>query len=162
MARGVKDERRSARQLWIISRVLRRSRRKGWDDEKTAAVIHISLLPSRVKYGVVGPCFYCGDDLASSVDHMAPLSKGGSDDAENAVSSCWPCNDLKGTSPLEWFLWVHPYGSDRAREIAYVEDMERLGLTRCRGPVIAGFNDAASGAWQLPRMVDDAESEPWS
>ena len=96
MPRGVRDAGRVAVQDLIIRRVLKRSKRKGWDDAMTAAVIQASLRPSRVKYRVVGPCFYCGDDLADSVDHMTPLLLGGADTPENCVSACWPCNDAKG------------------------------------------------------------------
>lgn len=36
-------------------------------------------------------CAYCGD-VASTVDHLVPLSRGGSNDRENLAASCLACN----------------------------------------------------------------------
>lgn len=44
-------------------------------------------------------CHYCGDELhllESTVDHVIPRSRGGSDEIENLVLSCGPCNRAKG------------------------------------------------------------------
>lgn len=38
---------------------------------------------------------------ATTVDHLIPASRGGSDDDDNLVSACWPCNCKKGTRSLE-------------------------------------------------------------
>ena len=48
-------------------------------------------------------CFYCDRDLKSSfydwmsiqIDHIIPVSKGGSDDLSNRVTSCNVCNAMK-------------------------------------------------------------------
>lgn len=115
MPRGVRDEGRAVRQRLIIESVLRRSRRLGWDDAYLTQVLMTSLRPARVQFGVVGPCFYCGTELADSVDHIHPVSDGGTDDRGNLVSACWPCNYLKGAGDIGDFLWFHPYGSDQVR-----------------------------------------------
>lgn len=44
-------------------------------------------------------CFYCGD-RATSVDHVIPASRGGSDRDDNLVACCWPCNQRKGARIL--------------------------------------------------------------
>lgn len=48
-------------------------------------------------------CRYCGktpeDGVTLEADHIQPLSKGGSDDMENLVTSCMDCN--RGKSNLE-------------------------------------------------------------
>lgn len=36
---------------------------------------------------------------ATSVDHVIPTSRGGSDDDSNLVACCWPCNRRKGNRP---------------------------------------------------------------
>ena len=36
-------------------------------------------------------CAYCGDD-ANTVDHIIPISKGGTDDPMNLVAACSRCN----------------------------------------------------------------------
>ena len=44
-----------------------------------------------------GKCFYCRKKLGKKyhVDHVTPLSKGGSDGPENLVIACGPCNLTK-------------------------------------------------------------------
>lgn len=39
-----------------------------------------------------GPCAYCGYDLPTQVDHVIPLSRGGTDDRSNLVPACKSCN----------------------------------------------------------------------
>ena len=39
-------------------------------------------------------CHYCGQS-ANTVDHLIPLSKGGTDDVTNLVACCGPCNSGK-------------------------------------------------------------------
>lgn len=51
-------------------------------------------------------CVYCGDPLPKSnatMDHVVPLSRGGSNGIENIVPACRPCNASKGNRLLgEW------------------------------------------------------------
>ena len=39
-------------------------------------------------------CHYCGQE-ANTVDHLIPISKGGTDEATNMVAACNPCNSGK-------------------------------------------------------------------
>jgi 5-methylcytosine-specific restriction endonuclease McrA len=39
-------------------------------------------------------CHYCGQE-ATTVDHVIPISKGGTDEAQNMVAACNPCNSGK-------------------------------------------------------------------
>lgn len=42
-------------------------------------------------------CVYCGrGDLPLTLDHVLPRSRGGTDDWENLVAACLPCNNKKG------------------------------------------------------------------
>jgi 5-methylcytosine-specific restriction endonuclease McrA len=102
MPRGVRDQGRRVRARIIVERVLARGRRKGWTDAQTATVVVASLTPNRVTFGIVGPCFYCGSDLASTVDHLVPVISGGSDDPWNLVSCCVSCNSLKHDDEWQW------------------------------------------------------------
>lgn len=54
-----------------------------------------------------GKCYYCGICVGNTyhVDHVVPLSRGGSDDPENIVIACVACNCSKGDKLLEeWEL----------------------------------------------------------
>lgn len=47
-------------------------------------------------------CVYCGQ-IATSVDHVVPISRGGSDSPENLVPCCRSCNSRKNRrTPQEW------------------------------------------------------------
>ncbi|QPB09793.1 hypothetical protein CPT_Shady_032 [Streptomyces phage Shady] len=47
-------------------------------------------------------CAYCGN-RAEHLDHVVPLSKGGTDTESNIVPACAPCNLSKGAKTLaEW------------------------------------------------------------
>ena len=39
-------------------------------------------------------CHYCGQE-ANTVDHLIPISKGGTDEATNMVACCSTCNSSK-------------------------------------------------------------------
>ncbi len=50
-----------------------------------------------------GLCAYCLAAKATERDHVVPISRGGSDDIENIVPSCLPCNRGKqDRTPSEW------------------------------------------------------------
>lgn len=40
-------------------------------------------------------CSYCGDNNATTVDHIFPRSRGGKDTWENTCAACQPCNYKK-------------------------------------------------------------------
>lgn len=51
-------------------------------------------------------CVYCGcteEEMTLCLDHVIPLSRGGSNTADNLVVACFPCNTDKGArTPSEW------------------------------------------------------------
>ena len=50
-------------------------------------------------------CFYCGKDgVKLELEHMTPLSRGGSHTAENVAPACRLCNAHKHTQTAEEFL----------------------------------------------------------
>jgi hypothetical protein len=52
-------------------------------------------------------CTYCGrrtPEVILEVDHMIPESRGGTDNPENLVTSCFECNRGKGSALLETIL----------------------------------------------------------
>lgn len=49
-------------------------------------------------------CRYCGRKtprVVLEIDHVIPVSKGGTDDQENLVTSCWECNRGKSDVSLD-------------------------------------------------------------
>jgi hypothetical protein len=95
---------RTGRQA-IIMALLDRARTHKWSDRRLAEVLSGSLTPSRIRWRISGPCAYCGDEMASTVDHQIPLSRGGLDGPPNVVSCCTSCNIGKGKRTLE--EWPH-------------------------------------------------------
>jgi 5-methylcytosine-specific restriction endonuclease McrA len=53
-----------------------------------------------------GLCCYCGgklSDIGSTLEHIVPSSKGGTDCKHNFAASCPRCNNERGTEPHELF-----------------------------------------------------------
>jgi hypothetical protein len=58
-----------------------------------------------------GPCVYCGDEAQLQVDHVIPLSRGGTDDRDNLAPACKRCNMEKlDFKPEEWREWREQEG----------------------------------------------------
>ncbi len=51
------------------------------------------------------PCIACGSTDKLSIDHLIPLSRGGSHGIGNVATLCQPCNSSK--RELTWFEWKH-------------------------------------------------------
>lgn len=55
------------------------------------------------KYGY--KCYYCGTSLhqsQSTIEHILPSSKGGTNELENLVLACSRCNGTKSDNSIEW------------------------------------------------------------
>ena len=70
-----------------------------------------------------GNCEGCGEhflDRSLTIDHIVPVSKGGTDHLENLQLLCGACNSLKGDRPME-YLWARACdGSLRRLDMAMV------------------------------------------
>jgi 5-methylcytosine-specific restriction endonuclease McrA len=49
-------------------------------------------------------CVPCDGFTEPVVDHKHPRSRGGSDELDNLVASCWKCNHEKLTTPYDEYL----------------------------------------------------------
>lgn len=62
--------------------------------------VKVKPMPWRNKGGV---CVYCGQARRLTVDHIEPVSRGGSNDWSNKAPACTKCNSSKGTlGPLQF------------------------------------------------------------
>ena len=48
-------------------------------------------------------CAYCGRKHPTTLDHVTPRAKGGTQDRNNLIGACGACNLEK--SDLDWFVW---------------------------------------------------------
>lgn len=109
-------------------------------------------------------CTYCGckaPDVELTIDHVLPVSLGGSDDASNLTAACVDCNAGKSSSPadtpmvdavdLKAAMWRRAMAQAAAETIA-AEEEER----RAFAPVEAefeGWYKLGVSEWQSIRMV---------
>ena len=83
-----------------------------------------------------GRCHYCGVDLhpfrTFEVEHVVPISAGGTDELDNLVGSCRACNAKKRAT------------EDRAAAIAYrAREEETTQWCKTCGRVVPAFNRLA-------------------
>jgi len=90
------------RQRWI--RFGRRRRRRLFSQKPSRPSRR--LIPAKTRHYVLArdghACIYCGrrrgPAVALQLDHLYPYSLGGTDDPENLVAACGPCNLAKGVT----------------------------------------------------------------
>ena len=70
-----------------------------------------------IKYSWGGLCAYCRCERATTLDHIKPRSKGGSDLRSNLVPACVECNHSKGSQ--SWLPWYReqPFFSEVVEEL---------------------------------------------
>lgn len=71
-------------------------------------------------------CAYCGTTPLQTqapmhVDHVVPVAEGGTDDPENLITACAPCNMGKSSVPLKRLKYSQPQSIKDAQE--HMEDV---------------------------------------
>lgn len=95
-----KEWRENNRDKVRLQNQTRRSRR-----HNAAGLCTLEQLRARIDfYG--GKCAYCRINLYSDIDHVIPLSKGGSNWPANLRPSCQTCNSSKNDKDLKSWLGV--------------------------------------------------------
>ena len=51
-----------------------------------------------------GICFYCGSVEATTVDHLTPINRGGTDSPTNLTACCKRCNLRKGDKTADEYI----------------------------------------------------------
>jgi 5-methylcytosine-specific restriction endonuclease McrA len=89
------------KELLLAYRMAKRKRWHGW--LRKLARRRVAEIVLRDGYA----CRYCGTTTGYlDVDHVQPLSRGGTSDLENLALACQPCNRLKRSNTLdEWRGW---------------------------------------------------------
>jgi 5-methylcytosine-specific restriction endonuclease McrA len=93
------------------------------------ASIHKSI-KDKVKRRYDYHCAYCGcEPTKLQVDHIIPVVMGGTDDIENLIPSCAPCNNYKSSWTIEQFRTNLELQVERARKQSVNFRLaERFGL----------------------------------
>lgn len=85
-------------------------------------------------------CVYCGAgaeqrDVALTIDHVVPVTRGGTNHARNLVTCCKECNDSKGNLRLRTWArrWWEPEGVELL--VARVRAAQRRVVPRSTGRV---------------------------
>ena len=70
-----------------------------------------------IKYSWGGLCAYCRCERATTLDHIKPRSKGGSNLRSNLVPACVECNHNKGSQ--NWLTWyrAQPFFNEVVEEL---------------------------------------------
>lgn len=88
-----------------------------------------------IRYSFGGLCAYCRCQRATTIDHLKPKCKGGSDLRSNLVPACRSCNRSKGSE-----LWLSWY----QRQEFYNEVAQELieeWVTNCRPKDIEDYEE---------------------
>ena len=100
-----------------------------------------------------GPCAYCGDLFPGEVDHVIPVSRGGTSDRDNLAPSCIRCNrDKTGLLLSEW----------SAARIRDSVSWPPVPLAAFAGDVVALLSPAANAACaRSQRLAELAADVIW-
>lgn len=95
-----------------------------------------------------GRCAYCGvRPKRVHVDHIVPMSKGGSSGLDNLLPACEQCNIVKSDKDLEAFRKNIETRVDRARiQSVDFQVCERYGLIQVRKKPIQFYFEVNSAA----------------
>ena len=80
-------------------------------------------------------CQYCGQkppDVVLEVDHLTPVSKGGGDEPENLVTSCFDCNRGKGKKLLKTMPPIRDLDLDYFEAEQRLAELQRYKKTKTK------------------------------
>lgn len=93
---------RASEDAWAAAN---RVKRREYQHRRRAAVKRSAvILSDLLEVLVEQPCAYCGATEHIEIDHVVPLSRGGTHTPENLAPACGSCNRSKGAKLLEEWL----------------------------------------------------------
>ena len=116
----------------------------------------------QIKYGWGGFCAYCRCNRATTVDHLKPKSRGGSNLRSNLIPACRECNHSKGSQ--SWLVWFQEqsFYNSVAQELIeewitnkrFIEE-ELDDPTYYRTEVRPSASEIRSVSYEPPRIGED-------
>lgn len=121
-----------------------------------------SPIPKNIRFEILKrdafSCQYCGSkppDVVLEVDHIIPVSRGGQNNPDNLITSCFPCN--RGKSDRQ--LGVVPEGllerAERVNEMT--EEAERAALS-----IVSAHQKIDEWAWSIAEVLHPGSASGWS
>lgn len=102
------------------AKTFKRKTGKTMIDDGTASAVAVSLMATK-------SCLYCACELTDesrTIDHMDPLSEGGTHSASNLCACCSACNNKKGARGFMQFV-AGLSDKHKRRAVAYYERLNR-------------------------------------
>jgi 5-methylcytosine-specific restriction endonuclease McrA len=104
--RANKDKVAAANKKWEQANPESRRRRTANRRARLQKVFTGQITLKEIIKFYANPCFYCGSNKEITLDHIIPISKGGSHSIGNIVSACQSCNYSKHDKLyMEWRIW---------------------------------------------------------
>jgi hypothetical protein len=85
-------------------------------------------------------CCWCGQQTrkemgwqnSATIEHVVPVSQGGTNAAENLVSACWRCNQKRGNTPADQFAIAAQTWPADSRTTEEANNVERQQIRKAR------------------------------
>lgn len=81
---------------------------------------------AKLRLAMPNNCWYCGVSDPSTVDHVHPIVKGGSDDLDNLVLACKSCNSSKRDLSISKYKFHCSWKKTKYSLIISAMDADRL------------------------------------
>jgi hypothetical protein len=87
-----------------------------------------------------GHCCWCGQKTrkqigwqnSATIEHVVPISEGGSNNVNNLTSACWRCNNKRGNTPADQFaITAQTFPAD-CRTVEEANNAERRNIRKAR------------------------------
>lgn len=99
-----------------------------------------------------GHCAYCGCELPlgkMQVDHLKPLSRGGTDTLDNMLPACRSCNHYKHSADLETFRFMlENMPNVLARDSVTYRNAVRYGLVQPNPHSVVFYFERMGIVWE--------------